>query len=112
MCYLRWISWRERYPGYLFWKDWANLDLNAIEEADIPNVTIATLGKTEKITLIQVPVRLVLILIKSERPFPMQSFETLLGLALSGCENVHRMMTQKTRERSKEILETLSRGTV
>jgi hypothetical protein len=30
------------------------LDLNSIEEADIPHCTIATLGKTEKITLIQV----------------------------------------------------------
>ena len=30
------------------------LDLNSIEEADIPHVTVATLGKTEKITLIQV----------------------------------------------------------
>lgn len=30
------------------------LDLNSIEEADIPHCTVATLGKTEKITLIQV----------------------------------------------------------
>ena len=30
------------------------LDLNSIEEADIPHCTIATLGKSEKITLIQV----------------------------------------------------------
>jgi exosome complex component RRP41 len=30
-------------------------DLNSIEEADIPHCTIATLGKSEKITLIQVP---------------------------------------------------------
>ena len=29
-------------------------DLNSIEEADIPHCTIATLGTTEKITLIQV----------------------------------------------------------
>jgi exosome complex component RRP41 len=29
-------------------------DLNSIEEADIPHCTIATLGKSEKITLIQV----------------------------------------------------------
>lgn len=29
-------------------------DLNSIEEADIPHCTIATLGATEKITLIQV----------------------------------------------------------
>ena len=29
-------------------------DLNSTEEADIPHCTIATLGKTEKITLIQV----------------------------------------------------------
>lgn len=30
------------------------IDLNSIEEADIPHCTIATLGKSEKITLIQV----------------------------------------------------------
>ena len=30
------------------------VDLNSIEEADIPHCTIATLGKSEKITLIQV----------------------------------------------------------
>ena len=30
------------------------VDLNSTEEADIPHVTIATLGKSEKITLVQV----------------------------------------------------------
>ena len=30
------------------------VDLNSIEEADIPHCTIARLGKSEKITLIQV----------------------------------------------------------
>jgi len=79
--------------------DNAILDLNSIEEADIPHCTIATLGKSEKITLIQ-----------SERPFPMQSFETLLSLALSGCERVHGMMVQTTRERSQHVLQTLARA--
>jgi exosome complex component RRP41 len=75
------------------------VDLNSIEEADIPHCTIATLGKSEKITLIQ-----------SERPFPMESFETLLSLALSGCEKVHGMMVQNTRQQSRQILQTLARA--
>jgi exosome complex component RRP41 len=33
---------------------YADVDLNSIEEADIPHCTIATLGASEKITLIQV----------------------------------------------------------
>ncbi len=40
----------------------------------------------------------------------MQSFETLLSLALSGCEKVHGMMVHTTRERSKQILQTLARA--
>lgn len=40
----------------------------------------------------------------------MESFEPLLSLALSGCENVHGMMVQTTRERGKEILQTLARA--
>jgi hypothetical protein len=47
---------------------------------------------------------------ESERPFPMQSFETLLSLALSGCEKVHGMMVQTTRERSQHILQSLARA--
>jgi ribonuclease PH len=75
------------------------LDLNSIEEADIPHCTIATLGKSEKITLIQ-----------SERPFPMESFETLLSLALSGCEKVHGMMVHNTQQQSRQILQKLARA--
>jgi ribonuclease PH len=73
--------------------------LNSTEEADIPHCTIATLGKSEKITLIQ-----------SERAFPMESFATLLSLALSGCEKVHGMMVQNTRQQSRQILQTLARA--
>lgn len=40
----------------------------------------------------------------------MVSFETVLSLALSGCEKVHAMMVQTTRERSKQILQTLARA--
>jgi len=40
----------------------------------------------------------------------MQSFETLLGLALSGCEKVHGMMLRNTRQQSRQILQTLARA--
>lgn len=87
------------------------VDLNSTEEADIPHVTIATLGKSEKITLVQVsPWRRISAESESERAFPMQSFETLLSLALSGCEKVHGMMVQTTRERSQHILQSLARA--
>jgi hypothetical protein len=40
----------------------------------------------------------------------MQSFENLVSLGLSGCERVHGMMVQTTRERSQQILQTLARA--
>jgi len=40
----------------------------------------------------------------------MQSFETLLSLALSGCEKIQGMMVQTTRERSQHILQSLARA--
>lgn len=40
----------------------------------------------------------------------MEAFEPLLSLALSGCEKVHGMMVQTTRQRSKQILQTLARA--
>jgi len=64
-CVLPRLDWLERTLYSVLGRQDLDLtsDLNAIEEADIPNVTVATLGNTEKITLIQVPVQLIVILI-------------------------------------------------
>jgi hypothetical protein len=64
-CVLPRLDWLERTLYSVLGRQDFDLtsDLNAIEEADIPNVTVATLGNTEKITLIQVPVQLIVILI-------------------------------------------------
>ncbi|OLL23522.1 Exosome complex component ski6 [Neolecta irregularis DAH-3] len=72
------------------------LDLNNIEENDLSWCTVATLGKSGQVTLLQM-----------ENKVQMERFETIMAVAISGCEQIHTIMDDTVRRTSKGFLEKL-----
>ncbi|KTW31930.1 exosome non-catalytic core subunit SKI6 [Pneumocystis jirovecii RU7] len=62
------------------------LDLNAVEENSISWYTVAILGKSEDIILLQTETRI-----------HMEKFEHMLSLALHGCQQIYKIMDNSIR---------------
>ncbi|TPX34565.1 hypothetical protein SmJEL517_g02817 [Synchytrium microbalum] len=81
---------------------WANdaaiLDLNYIEEsADVPTVTVAVLPKSGKVISLGMETRLHL-----------DVFESVVNRAKDGCHHVHKLLDAEVRERTQELLLSMS----
>jgi len=72
------------------------LDLNNIEENDLSWCTVATLGKSGQVTLLQM-----------ENKVQMERFETIMAVGISVCEQIHTIMEDTVRRTSKAFLEKL-----
>lgn len=71
------------------------LDVNGIEEGELASLTVATLGATEKITLLQLESRIQLGLM-----------EGLLAVGVDGCARLREMLDEVVRRHGNELLRT------
>ncbi|KAL7267271.1 Exosome non-catalytic core component [Rhizina undulata] len=71
------------------------LDLNSLEEADLPVVTVATIGGGEKIALLQM-----------ENRVHLDRLEGMVAVAVDGCGKVGEMIDGVVRERGEELART------
>lgn len=69
------------------------LDANAIEEQDLPTLTVATLGATENITLLQL-----------ESKVHLGLMEGMMAVAVDGCGKLRGMLDEKVREHGAAII--------
>ena len=70
----------------------ALIDLNALEEGDLPNLTIACAGSQEKIALFHMESRVGL-----------SSIETMMATAISGCNQLRIEKDETIRAHGKDI---------
>jgi len=75
------------------------LDLTALEENDVPNVTVALMPKTSKVTLVTMETRL-----------HVDRFEEIFRLACDASKVVHKEMKSAVRARTGALVEAM--GTV
>lgn len=68
------------------------LDMNNIEESDLPGVTIATIGNSEKITLLQL-----------ETKVRLERLEGMMAVALDGCGKLKEVMDDIVRTYGNEM---------
>lgn len=68
------------------------LDVNGIEESDLPTLTVATLGATEKITLLQM-----------ENKVPLAALEGMLAVAVDGCAKLRDLLDRVVRRHGNEV---------
>lgn len=68
------------------------LDVNGIEESDLPTLTVATLGATEKITLLQM-----------ENKVPLAALEGMLAVAVDGCAKLRDLLDRVVRKHGNEV---------
>lgn len=69
------------------------LDLNGIEENELPSMTVATLGKSEKITLLQM-----------ESKVPLIRLDGMLALAIDGCSKLTETMNDTVKSHGLEFV--------
>jgi len=69
--------------------------VNGIEEGELASLTVATLGATEKITLLQLESRIQLGLM-----------EGLLAVGVDGCARLREMLDEVVRRHGNELLRT------
>ncbi|CAI2164115.1 5464_t:CDS:2 [Funneliformis geosporum] len=71
------------------------LDLNYVEEShDTPELTVALLPKTGKITLLQMESRL-----------HVDKFQSVMEMATTGCKKIYHILDEVVRENVKDLLE-------
>ncbi|KAF3913867.1 hypothetical protein ABW21_db0203370 [Orbilia brochopaga] len=70
------------------------LDVNYLEESDIPSLTVATVGGGEKVAVVSMESR-----VRIER------LEAMLAVAVSGCARVREIMDKEVRRYGKEKLD-------
>lgn len=68
------------------------LDMNNVEESDLPGVTIATIGNSEKITLLQL-----------ETKVRLERLEGMMAVALDGCGKLKEIMDDIVRTHGNEM---------
>ncbi|KAI5818202.1 ribosomal protein S5 domain 2-type protein, partial [Pyronema omphalodes] len=68
------------------------LDVNGIEENELPMLTVATLGATEKVTLIQM-----------ESKVHIDVMESMLAVAVDGCAKMREMLDTVVRSHGNEV---------
>jgi len=71
------------------------LDVNGAEESDLPSLTVATLGKSEKITLLQM-----------ESKVPLARLEGMLAAAVDGCMKVTDIVREIVKKHGLEIVQS------
>ncbi|PWN53596.1 putative exosome complex exonuclease rrp41 [Violaceomyces palustris] len=72
------------------------LDLNNVEESDLPNLTVAVLPRTAKVTLASLETRL-----------HVERFEEIFRLAIDACQVLHQEMDLATRARTKLLVSAM-----
>jgi exosome complex component RRP41 len=70
------------------------LDLNNIEEQELPFLTVATLGDTDDVSVLVMETRV-----------QMGRLEGMLAVGVDGCKQVREILDQVVRKRGVEILE-------
>ncbi|KAL1919349.1 uncharacterized protein VTP21DRAFT_2042 [Calcarisporiella thermophila] len=74
------------------------LDLNHIEESsESPELTIGVLPRSGKVTLVQMESRL-----------HMESFESVMNLAIEGCQQIHSTIDDIARANTRQLLKKMS----
>ncbi|KAF8252378.1 ribosomal protein S5 domain 2-like protein [Wilcoxina mikolae CBS 423.85] len=68
------------------------LDVNGIEDSDLPTLTVATLGATENISLLQL-----------ENKVHMTLVESMLAAAIDGCAKMKEMLDEVVRKHGEEV---------
>lgn len=69
------------------------LDLNGLEEQELPFLTVGTLGATEEISVLMMETRV-----------QMQRVEGMLSVAVDGCKQIKRILDQIVRTHGKIVL--------
>lgn len=69
------------------------LDMNNLEEADLPSITVGTIGGGEKITLLQL-----------ETKVRLDRLEGMMAVALDGCGKLRELMDEIVRMHGNEIV--------
>src|SRR5690606_12656541 len=70
------------------------LDLNHVEEGDLPGLTLATLGDSDKIGLLQMETK-----VKLER------LEEMLAVGIDGCRTIRSILDSVVRKHGKAIIQ-------
>ncbi|KAF3921583.1 hypothetical protein AA313_de0205038 [Arthrobotrys entomopaga] len=70
------------------------LDVNYLEESDIPSLTVATVGDSEKIVALSM-----------ENKVRIEALEAMIAVGISGCARVRGIMDKEVRRYGKEKLE-------
>lgn len=70
------------------------LDLNSLEEAELPHLTVATLGGTDKVSVLVMETR-----VQGER------LEGMLAVGVDGCRSVLGMLDAVVRGHGRVVLE-------
>lgn len=76
------------------------LDLTLIEEGDVPNVTVAVMPKTQKVSLVTMETRL-----------HVDRYEEIFRLAIEAGSIIHEEMKAAVLERSKSLMASIDLGT-
>ena len=74
------------------------LDLNDIEETELPHCTVGTIGNSGKITLLQ-----------SESRIQQKHFQTLLEVGLNGCSGIRDLIDEHVRRQGKITMAKINR---
>jgi len=69
------------------------LDANGAEEQDLPSLTVATLGASEKITLLQL-----------ESKLPLTKLESMLAVAVDGCGKLREIVDGVVRAHGRVLI--------
>lgn len=73
------------------------LDMNNLEEADLPSVTVGTIGGGEKITLLQL-----------ETKVRLEKLEGMMAVALDGCGKLRELMDEIVRAHGNEVVRRIA----
>ncbi|KAI9885579.1 MAG: NAD(+) salvage pathway protein [Watsoniomyces obsoletus] len=72
------------------------LDLTGAEEQELPSLTVATLGATQKVSVLML-----------ENRVQIDTVQELLAVGVAGCKQVREVLDQVVRARGKQLLSTV-----
>ncbi len=72
------------------------LDLTSAEEQELPSLTVATLGATEKVSVLVLESRV-----------PVDAVQSMLAVGVDGCKEVREILDRVVRARGKKLLSTV-----
>lgn len=79
-----------------FYKDTPLLDLNYVEDSSsIPDIPVAIYPKSNKVIMLQ-----------SDSVISVENFETVIDIAIEGCQKIHSILDEKVRQRTSELLDS------